>query len=292
MPRLRPKPIATGKHPIHYRLALTILAISIGQNSYAISPRQCLQEARTELETAYCEIKQKGGGATLPSFFQFRVNTPATQRLLLQRPAKKFNIALPAPAEPTKQQANKPPAPRITDGKRDQPVATTKSLSSPPKDTRATLAKCSLKQDQILCNTAVYNLVANKILSELSAQALGPSNQLELPERLPGTTHLQYLSSVYPHYVEKMLLIGLGDSTVSFTKFHAMHQQSLTQQQSFSERFKKMYELLKAERKSLAVKRRYRNNFPATIDDCMQLNDTLVACDNVKQNWVYKRASY
>jgi hypothetical protein len=49
-----------------------------------------------------------------------------------------------------------------------------------------------------------------------------------------------------------------------------------------------MYELLKKEKQTNAVKSRYNNLFPDSLEQCMELSQKIIVCDNIKQNWIYK----
>ncbi len=271
-------------------ISLSLMAIS--QNSQAIGLKACINSAITELEFTYCEIVKKGQGSTLPDFFGFRRNKESMQRLLLKRGAARTGVTIPKASE-TPSETRLTSRPLGTERPQTEPAKTsvTTSASNPQdigKKQENDLTACSLNKEQINCNNQRYFLAVNTPENRLEQNALSDNNLLALPNIQNGQTQLQYLSYLYPRYIEKMLLIGLGDSTVSFTKFNAIYETSIQQGENFSMRFAEMYELLKQERRTMGIKQRYRNNFPESIESCMQLSRELIACDNVEQNWVYR----
>ncbi len=263
----------------------------------AVPVLACIDPPETELEEIYCKIKAKGKGDTLPDFQAFRRNPPSTQALLLRRPAKKLGITLPdTNANAKSAHASKPviesqamfEPPVTADTKREEPK---------PRETASTPAfslqqMCQLQKETITCGSNIYELqinLANRLLPE---SALSKSNILRLPAResaeyLSMSNH-EYLSYAYPIYIEKMVDIGLADATMSFTKFALTYRDIDSKGGSFSKRFAEMYELLKKERQTNAVKSRYNNLYPESLALCMSLNSTFIVCDNVKQNWIYK----
>lgn len=236
----------------------------------------CRDQATTDLERAYCEIAASGKGGTLPTFHDFRKNSEKMQRLLLKVPARRAGIELPAAAEP---------APEIT--------PTPAPTAAPTNTVSAGMDRCVLQKNQIQCGYDYYLLQTNLQNHELAADALTEANQLLLPDRdstqYASASDLAYLSACYPPYIEKMLVIGLGDSTMSFTRFAATYTEIVKMGGGFSQRFQEMYELLKKEKAHNAVQRRYKNNFPDSIEQCQFLSGNLIVCDDVVQNWVYQR---
>ncbi len=272
-------------------MSLSLLVFS--QNSQAIGLKACKNSAKTELEFTYCEIIEKGQGSTLPDFFGFRRNKESMQRLLLKRGAARTGVTIPKAHESPSQTslisrspATEKPLTESTDTPATVSVPSRPSTGETPEND---LTDCSLNKEQINCNNRRYFLAVNLPTNRLGQNVLNDNNRLTLPDMPNGQTQLQYLSNLYPHYIEKMLMIGLGDSTVSFTKFNAIYDTSIQQGEDFSMRFAEMYELLKKERRTMGIKQRYRNNFPESIESCMQLSRELIACDNIEQNWVYRQ---
>lgn len=252
----------------------------------------CDFQPKTELEEVYCELEDRGAGQGLPNIFEFRKNPPRTQALLLKKPAQRLGINMPSP-DNTK--STPPP---------ERPVATTEPVTTkkrePARETDTAdslitnvLADCQLSRARIVCGSETYILQTNLQNRQLSTHALDEKNRLLVPARNASEYRDRsvqyYLSSIYPYYLEKMLEIGLGDATMSYTKFAATYDDITQRGESFTGRFAKMYELLKTERKSNAVKARYNNNFPALISQCMRASRALLVCDDVQQNWIYRK---
>ncbi|MFL0802042.1 MAG: hypothetical protein K6L80_16470 [Agarilytica sp.] len=289
---------------IHKKLAMLIFtsALGISTTSLAISVKQCDVEAATALEKTYCEVLKKGQGQRLPDFFSFRRNPSHMQRLILKKAALRAGIELPAKeasvnsfAESLRPEINQASEnvrnniqpPKQSKGKQDGDLRSVQKTEEQYSSKR--LDHCSVAKDQIACGSQRYFLAINIPINHLNQKALGADNRLRFRTKSKNETLIQYLSHLYPIYIQKMLYIGLGDSTVSFTKFHALYESALAQNENFAARFEKMYELLKKERQTMATKQRYRANHPEHISNCMQLTKTLITCDNIEQNWVYKK---
>lgn len=272
--------------------------------SPGISSKQCEDEARSDYEKIYCQILARGKAQALPGFFDFKRNSPAVQCGLLRAPARQLGIDLPALPSAPKPASSAPVAPPSS-----PQSATTPGMSAPGEPTTAApsprdvppaeaddsefallaLGDCGLDKDQIRCGHARYFLTINIPLKRLDPTALSEDNRLQFREINEGETLRDYLASLYPDYIDKMLYLGLGDSTLSFTKFHAIYEESLNQGEDFVARFGQMYELLKNERRSMHIQTRYQDNYPESIAQCMPLTDELIVCDNVLQNWVYRK---
>ncbi|VUD51992.1 hypothetical protein TDB9533_01541 [Thalassocella blandensis] len=287
-------------------LSVACAASMTAWSAAGISIKQCQQEAKSQMEISYCAILEKAGPSGLPNFHQFRQNPAKMQKLLLKNPARKAGIELPEEVSSNSQSPLKP-TPVITAPPEPAPSSTATS-HSPQQDRKqldsmtfpntgnstgtassTALAGCSLNQTEIVCDKGTYNLQSNLTLQQLTPDVLTDENRLEFPDRQANESILQYLSRVYPLYIEKMLLLGLGDTTMSFTKFNAMFHETVKQGLSFKRRFRDMYELLKKERKTQAIKARYNDLLPESINNCMPLNAQIITCDNVKQNWVYQQ---
>lgn len=261
-------------------------------NAYSIGVKECELEAKTPLEHSYCEILEAGEGGKLPNFFEFRRNTESMQRLFLRGPAAKADITLPkasngkvstpprAASTPSAMPAPEPPTTATDSYRASIPRANAKQNNS--------IGQCHLQKTRILCNTQQYFLAINIPVKRINASVFSAKNRLLLRPLSGQETAIEYLSDMYPYYIEKMLLLGLGDSTLSFTKFHAIYE-GAQDNQAFRERFAEMYELLKKERQTMAVKSRYLDNYPSSIENCMPISAQLIACDNVAQNWVYRK---
>jgi len=230
----------------------------------------CLNQTNTAIEQAYCEVKKRNANSTLPALKEFKKNTPSIQRLILKREAEYYGVALPKNNAAPKAAS---PAPNIQ------------------KPSRA-LSQCEFRGDYIACESMRYELVRNKRNSQLRSQAFSSENTLSFPSKESGTyqaeSDFSYLSAIYPTYIYKMLDIGLGDSTMSFTKFATLYWQSKKDEHSFSDRFETIYNQLKIEKSRNQVRERYSSALPDALNKCTRMDNDIIICDNAKQNWVYK----
>lgn len=100
-----------------------------------------------------------------------------------------------------------------------------------------------------------------------------------LPRDISDTEAVQsYLSDAYRLYIPKMLDIGLGATTLSFTKFHRAFHVNEAQGVDFAERLEASYALLKNDWMSPAVDTRIPVNRPASMSACEQLNERYFVC--------------
>lgn len=270
-------------HPLLQFAILSMLATS----HTILASAQCHEMARTALEHSYCEVTASGHGKTLPPLNEFRGNPEKIQRFLLKTPARRAGVKLPEP--------NNNESKHTKSGERSAKAVTSSTASS--TSTASTepasnaLKDCTLHNEQVRCQGKRFLLATNLPNSALRTEALSSKNRLLLPgrneARYVNTSDLIYLSESYPVYLEKMLSIGLGDSTMSFTRFAGLYKEIRSRNEDFAKRFYEMFELLKKEKRSNAVKPRYNNTFPAALEQCMQATRSIIVCDNVKQNWVY-----
>lgn len=241
---------------------------------------------RTALEQVYCQLASKG--VQLPSLEDFRRNPPQMQYLLLKRPAAARGIALPALAAKRKVKPEvRSEARRVTPAvQAPEPSAVQRQNNAAPSPRREA---CQLQRDTIVCGAERYRLVLNKLNRELSPGSLGELNVLRLPAYQKQHHSLNtYLTNSYQHYIEKMMSIGLGASTMSFTKFHYTWQQSQQHGHDFSERFNLVFEYLKKDKRSMGVQPSYDDALPQKMSWCESLDARLWVCDNSDRNWVYQ----
>jgi len=147
---------------------------------------------------------------------------------------------------------------------------------------------CELDGELIRCGGRRFRLVTNLANHLLEPQALSDSNRLLLPAN-PGDEDLKdYLLQAYQTYIEKMLTIGLGASTMSFSKFYYTHQSLQRQDADFAARMEKMFEFLKKDKAAMAIQPRYHNKLPRSLDQCGRLSQRLIVCDEGDVNWVFE----
>jgi len=253
------------------------------------STGNCADQARTELERAYCKIKAANSGGTLPSLEELRRNPEKTQRLLLRRPAEQAGIKLPPEA------AHKPSPKPV-------PKASVAGAAREPADIPPTpeaagsgsLSHCQLSGASIRCGKEQFRLQGNLPNNRLLHGVLDPDRPIDFAEfsgnAADPTQVMPYLSTTYQRYLEAMLDIGLGAATMSFTKFHHTFMEAQGKGTQFGKRLSTMFEFLKKDKASMGVQAHYNDEMPESLAQCMGLGEQLLVCDNVQQNWVYKKA--
>ena len=257
----------------------------------------CLEQTRNALEKIYCDIQSKNPNANLPVFSDFRRNTPDMQYLLLKNPARKLGITLP---KKSTNLTNKNTVKNVNDSqniknkpKQQIPVyAREEPRRQPQTQPIDNTLRCTLEQMHMLCENSRYQLVTNQSNNQLHPDALTNKNKLHIPDRqadaVKALPDLKYLSQIYPIYIHKMLSIGLGDGTMSLTKFAATYEASIKSNKNFAKRMEEMFEFLKQDKRGNGIKSRYDSSFPKDITWCMRLDENIIVCDNVQKNWVYK----
>ncbi|MCG8609437.1 MAG: hypothetical protein MI864_02780 [Pseudomonadales bacterium] len=271
------------------RTTVTGLLILICHQVYA----DCRDFALTVYEELYCEIKAKGKGATLPALEDFRRNTPQFQALLLKRPAAQLKLTIPPytsvkPSLESTSLGSQSTSPRSS-------LRSDENMegSRPVKESGSSLSACKLQRSEISCRSGKqYHLQKNKPLSRLSGSALASSNQLRLPPiNGSASEQKQKLANAYEQYIEAMLQIGLGATTMSYTRFVYTYREIKQKNADFQQRFHKMYELLKQDRRSMAIDTRLPAPYPGQLDACTRLNVKTIICDTSDKNWVYVLSS-
>lgn len=244
----------------------------------AVRANDCFNFADTYYQQIYCEIRASGHGASLPAFVDFRRNDEQMQALLLKPHARRAGIAMTMPRPPSTSRR----------------AATRVDTARIQRDIGAQQATCAAEALELRCGNARYHLVVNRDNAALAADALAPDHKMALPvftgdRRNPDQVNA-YLVDAYHHYLEKMLAIGLGGSTLSFGKFAYLFEDLAQKSISFSDRFEVMYRYLKADKRKLSVP--VRSRLPAAFDpqQCFPLQRFMV-CQAGLVNLVFEVAS-
>jgi hypothetical protein len=260
--------------------------------SVAAQESGCPAQARTPLEQTYCKVRAANPSAALPSLQELRRNPEKTQRLLLRRPAEQAGISLPPETAP----ANARPSSTPAEARRAQvvkAVASNAVETSQPNAVAASLAGCEFGGTRIRCGTEQFLLQGNLPNSRLAPGALAPDAHTSFAEYEEGESNqaalMTYASATYRHYIEAMLDIGLGASTMSFTKFYHTLTEAQSNGARFGERLAAMFDFLKKDKATIGVQPHYNDALPEGLSQCMALSELLLVCDNVQQNWVYRR---
>lgn len=241
---------------------------------------------QTRYEKIYCQIAEQGGGGTLPTFEDFRRNDPQVQALLLKRPAARLGIDMPpaipkdSPSQSTR--SNQPM--QESRGKPAEPESTTDPVP-------AGLNNCRLNGEVITCPGQRFRLATNKPNKALAAGVLDESNRMGLPgftgDLTDETAVRRYLSDAYDRYIAKMLEIGLGGATMSFTRFYHSFRRHESQGIDFAQRMESTFMYLKQDKRNLGVSARLNDALPESLKNCVPAGSSLIVCDNVATNWVF-----
>ena len=246
----------------------------------------CMKAAKTELEQLYCTIVDEGQGAGLPSPTDFRRNDPGVQALLLRRPAKRLGLEVPEASGTSVRPQQPQAAPESASAEPAKPEPESDSRSPSRR-----LADCRLEGERIICPQGSFDLVANQSNRELADGVLEPDNRLGLNSFLGSRNDEEavrrYLSDAYDQYIPKMVGIGLGANTMSFTAFHNAFHTLEEGGVDFASRMERTFTLLKQDKKTLGVKARYHDELPDDLSLCSSINRSIIVCDNVGTNWVY-----
>ena len=275
---------------LHALIISTMLFIAYPSKSLAQS-QDCLALAEDDWDKLYCTIKSKTL-TQLPPQYEFQRNTIRVKALLLKRHAQALKLTMPTVQTnnnntmPLKHGTPTPDKNPATQWQAS--TLSTENNDALPVQKSNPLEYCQLAPDTILCHQQSFKLAHNQMNSTLVSDVFSTKNTLNLfmPKTNPSS---KQLLDNYQHYIEKMLKLGLGASTMSLTKFHATYQTSIKKRFAFNQRMAEMYEHLKRDKANLGIKARYQMNTPSNLQMCDQLSPSLIVCDNVKQNWIYQK---
>lgn len=246
-------------------------------------------QPQSDYERIYCEIVAGGGGGSLPSFEDFRRNSPQVQALLLKRPAQRLGIELTAPERAAPMATEPAPQPSAA-----EPAVMAGPQSSPgpqPSPEPQGLRGCSLRGEVIECGHRRYQLATNQPNSALADGVLVEDNRLELASFSGDPSNeaelRQYLSDAYDRYILKMLEIGLGGATMSFSEFYHNYQRHQASGVDYAQRMEQTFQLLKQDKRTRAVPSRLTERLPQSLTHCSGIGARVVVCDDVATNWVF-----
>ncbi len=265
-------------------LVVAFFSVSVAAN--------CLPSS--EYERIYCDIvgKGEGEGKGLPRFEDFKRNDVMVQKLLLKRPAEKLKIKLPASSklagEKTSATARSPD--KLIEQSPNMHLNHSSELTYPVAS-NATLSQCTVSKNYIFCGQRRFDLKKNQSNNGLAQGVLDDQYLMALPPyngNVNNDREVQfYLSGVYGVYLQRMIDIGLGASTMSYARFYHTFNDLQGKRVDFSERFETMYRFLKKDKKTMAVKASFNGKRPHSIAQCDDITDRIIACDSGSANWVY-----
>lgn len=258
----------------------------------------CMLAAETYYQQLYCEITAQGGSAGLPSFADFRRNDATVQALLLKRPARQLGIevAMPRRKETVRIDVAKalpaPPKTLVRPESTNRPKAESPAISESLAE--GVLGGCQWTANAIVCGNQRYTLAGNLANGELRQGALDEANHMALPAfrgSLSNPVQVNdYLYRAYQRYVEKMLDIGLGASTMNFGKFAYLFKDLSEKGVDFVGRFETMYRFLKKDKASLGAGAPPRGTQQLALADCGGLGERIIVCGKAGRNYVYLNA--
>ncbi|MBW4934910.1 hypothetical protein KZO34_09615 [Marinobacter sp. F4206] len=255
-------------------------------SQFVAAQESCQQSARTDLERLYCEVIAEGAGQGLPSQADFRRNEPQVQALLLRGPARRLGLQVPDADSATGRSASSTAPSPATRASEPAPEPETTPPAGPGR-----LADCRLQAERIVCPDRHFDLALNRPNSELAPGVLDRDNRLGLSsfdgDRTDEPAVRRYLSRAYDRYIPKMVGIGLGANTMSFTAFYNAFQTLEAGGVDFATRMERTFQLLKQDKQTLAVKARYHQKMPETLSLCDAINRDIIVCDDVATNWVF-----
>lgn len=284
---------------------------------------QCQTRASSDYEKIYCQILAQGEGSSLPAWDDFVRNNRQVQRLLLKHPASRLNISLPAvsatsspgvaadfgSARSTGSRAGAGATISTATGMKDnstisvvksgapRPLSVSTSVATPPVPPSASLPQrqfspCQLQQTHIICANVFYHLQENVGNNRLNPEVFLSAYTLDLPEFVSAADDPvaidRYLTDAYERYLQKMIAIGLGGSTMSYTRFYHTFMDLRARQVSFSQRFETMYTYLKKDKQQMQVKKRLSDRLPDSLSQCDRVGGEYFVCDLDEVNWVYR----
>jgi len=262
-------------------------------NVSASVDKKCLSQAKSDYERIYCEVISRGEGRGLPRFEDFKNNDVLVQKLLLKRPAAKLKIKLPSHKE-SKHISRKqtPRKSNIAPTKKPKPSSNNaKEATLPPALSTFSLTQCRLTHDKILCGKNSFVMKTNQPNKKLSPGVFDESYTMNLPvysgSKEDNLEVQYYLSNAYTVYIRKMLDIGLGASTMSYTRFFHTYHDLQAKNVSFTDRFETMYSYLKKDKISMSVNGVLSDKRPVHISQCDDINEQIIACESNGFNWIY-----
>jgi len=268
----------------------------------------CVPNFGSDYEKIFCELKRSGRGHTLPSLYEFRNNPPLTQALLLKKPAERAGIKViitereskdivyqqerllfnePVDSLPDEKLAaiNAQPIKKILpDIKQESMLAANIAAVEHSKDW---LSSCYLRDAELLCAGRRFQLITNQINQHLREGVLEPRHKLNLPA-VNKATKEEDLGQAYTRYINGMIEIGLGASTMSYSKFVRLYEQIQTQKLNFVNRFETMYEFLKKDKASIGVSTKAMVAAGFNTRYCSELNQGLLACEHESNNYLFQ----
>lgn len=293
----------------------------IASISVSVRAEPCDPAPGNQYEKIFCQLKRSGRGQELSTLHDFRKNPPLTQAFLLKKPAERAGITLRIPerhnTETVDRQADlllkttgsnasaitAPPRPTA------DPKALAKTVVSVapvapgqpetgkkilPVEKTNPLESCVLRDFALQCEHGMFRLVTNRANQHLEEGMLSEGHRLGLPvfqgKASDREALEQYWQQAYSRYLAGMMEIGLGASTLSYSKFVHLYNHLVSQQLNFAERFETMYHFLKLDKSSIGVSTRPVIAEGFTTRYCSELSPELLACEYQRDNYIFTKS--
>ena len=263
-------------------LCLISTLVFTAMPSHAISQQFCFSYASSLYEQVYCELQAEGYGERLPSFYDFKKNSPQMQYLLLKPQVRKLAMKLPKPMP--KKKARQQHAVAAAKKSANNTIAVRKPLGHSPQQAKTA---CTMEKDMILCGDSKHVLQYNQNNKALAADIFSAENTMDLP-RYTGGDKNQYLAKAYAQYIDKMLSLGLAGVTLSYNKFYHLFDELQQRNMDFAKRFETMYFYLKKDKKSMMVNTQKIIPKQLSLEQCDALHQYWI-CATRQNNYIFKR---
>jgi len=151
-------------------------------------------------------------------------------------------------------------------------------------------SQCTYDKSSIQCGGMTFKQVTNKHNDALQREALSHNNTLTLPviKSSPQDDNFEfYLTEAYLVYLDKMMSIGLGGVTMTYSKFYFLYLDLLRRNVDFNQRFSTMFEFLKKDKRSLGVSSRAAELSTLSDKQCSRARSSLFICELGGRNYLF-----
>ena len=251
---------------------------------------KCLSYAQTYYETLYCEIASSGRRSKLPNFTDFQKNSEITQALLLKPHAQALRIPISLPSRSARvlepPQSVRLDEPKVVEISRGPQTSPEQRLEIETNEA----SQCTYDKSSIHCGGITLKQVTNMQNNALHRDALSRHNTLMLPviKSSPQDDNFEFhLTEAYLVYLDKMMSIGLGGVTMTYSKFYFLYLDLLRRKVDFNQRFSTMFEFLKKDKRSLGVSSRSVQLPTLSDKQCSRARSSLFICELSGRNYLF-----
>ncbi len=265
--------------PLAARIMLAVLMAM--QSAALVAARECQLASGDHYEQVFCQLSSSRYNYGLPSLQEFRRNSAKVQYLLLKRAASREGIALSKPVKTSSATESRPGTSTAA-----APVSTPVSPTRKPPRSELVQNACVYTKRNIDCGGKRFQLRTNRRNSELPAAALSDANVLKLRKKRAAESVEGWLAEAYRDYIAALLSIGLAGSSSTYSAFAHTYYELENSGTDFATRIQHSFALLKKDKRTLAVRKRYPESAPLAAD-CEWLLSTMIVCNSFGKNWVF-----